>query len=41
MTVDEVANDMTGKPTVWCIWLDGSKKMTDTFPAAVLKHVEK
>jgi uncharacterized protein YodC (DUF2158 family) len=32
MTVTQTGEaHMTGEPTVWCVWFDGTKKMDDTF----------
>jgi uncharacterized protein YodC (DUF2158 family) len=38
MTVEEVGTNDAGKPTVWCIWFDITKKISGDFPAATLKH---
>jgi uncharacterized protein YodC (DUF2158 family) len=32
MTVDQIENRGANKITVWCDWLDGNKKCTETFP---------
>jgi uncharacterized protein YodC (DUF2158 family) len=39
MTVTQVAEDMLGEMTAWCVWFDGSKKMDGTFPVTALKVV--
>jgi uncharacterized protein YodC (DUF2158 family) len=39
MTVAQVGNNASGKPTVWCIWFEDKKKMSDAFPPASLAKV--
>jgi len=42
MTVSQVgAAAMTGRPTVWCVWFDGQKKLDDTFSPEALKSYVK
>lgn len=41
MTVTQVGiANLTGEPTVWCVWFDGVKKLEDTFPPESLKVAE-
>lgn len=38
MTVDQLGNDTFGYAKVWCDWIDGNKKFSDTFPPTSLEH---
>jgi hypothetical protein len=37
MTVEQTGNNSYSKPTVWCDWFEGNKKMSDTFPPTSLE----
>jgi uncharacterized protein YodC (DUF2158 family) len=37
MTVDEVGEDNSKKPTVYCVWQEGSKKFTNDYPPHTLQ----
>ncbi|HTF67347.1 MAG TPA: DUF2158 domain-containing protein [Edaphobacter sp.] len=37
MTVDQTGDNQFQRPTVWCDWIEGNKKFSDTFPPTSLE----
>jgi uncharacterized protein YodC (DUF2158 family) len=37
MTVDQVGDDQFQHRMVWCDWIEGNKKFTETFPPTSLE----
>lgn len=40
MTIEKIAKSASGETLAWCIWFDGSKRCSDTFPPSSLKAYE-
>jgi uncharacterized protein YodC (DUF2158 family) len=40
MTVEQIGNNNFDRPTVWCDWFEGNKKVSDTFPPTSLEHAK-
>ncbi len=41
MRVDKIAKDISGRPTVWCAWVEGSKRHLATFDPDALEIVRR
>jgi uncharacterized protein YodC (DUF2158 family) len=41
MTVAQAGYDNYNRPTVWCDWFEGHKKVSATFPPTSLEHSDK